>query len=117
LVLDPHDKVVLAFQTDQQTSSLYSLFSLVRAGEVIFGTRDVQPFEGWVSPTYGEKNPALSLAFEVKSDQNNTIVQRSSFFLMRIRAGVILIEEGKVALIERYRAGKHYYVFSRRRYG
>jgi len=30
---------------------------------------------------------------------------------MRIRAGVILIEEGKVALIERYRAGKHYYVF------
>ena len=65
----PHGKVVLAFQTDQQISSLYSLFSLVRAGEVIFGTRDVQPFEGWVSPTYGEKNPALSLAFEVQSGQ------------------------------------------------
>ncbi|MBN1450774.1 MAG: NUDIX domain-containing protein [Anaerolineales bacterium] len=30
---------------------------------------------------------------------------------MRVRAGVILIEDGKVALIERYRAGKHYYVF------
>jgi 8-oxo-dGTP diphosphatase len=30
---------------------------------------------------------------------------------MRIRAGVVLIEDGKVALIERHRAGKHYYVF------
>jgi mutator protein MutT len=30
---------------------------------------------------------------------------------MRVRAGVVLIENGKVALIERHRAGKHYYVF------
>jgi len=30
---------------------------------------------------------------------------------MRIRAGVVLIENGKVALIERHRAGNHYYVF------
>jgi 8-oxo-dGTP diphosphatase len=30
---------------------------------------------------------------------------------MKIRAGVVLIEDGKVALIERHRAGKHYYVF------
>jgi mutator protein MutT len=30
---------------------------------------------------------------------------------MRIRAGVVLIENGNVALIERHRAGKHYYVF------
>ncbi|HLO30090.1 MAG TPA: NUDIX domain-containing protein [Anaerolineales bacterium] len=30
---------------------------------------------------------------------------------MRIRAGIILIEEDKVALIERYRAGYHYYSF------
>jgi len=30
---------------------------------------------------------------------------------MRNRAGVILIESGKVALIERYRAGSHYFVF------
>ena len=30
---------------------------------------------------------------------------------MRIRAGVILIDDGKVALIERHRAGMHYYVF------
>lgn len=30
---------------------------------------------------------------------------------MRIRAGVVLVENGKVALIERHRAGKHYFVF------
>ena len=30
---------------------------------------------------------------------------------MRVRAGVVLIEDGQIALIERYRADKHYYVF------
>ena len=30
---------------------------------------------------------------------------------MRVRAGVVLIEKGRVALIERHRAGKHYYTF------
>ena len=30
---------------------------------------------------------------------------------MRIRAGAVLIENDKVALIERYRDGKHYFVF------
>lgn len=30
---------------------------------------------------------------------------------MRTRAGIVLIEEDKVALIERHRAGMHYFVF------
>ncbi len=30
---------------------------------------------------------------------------------MRVRAGIVLIIEGKVALIERHRAGLHYFVF------
>lgn len=30
---------------------------------------------------------------------------------MRIRAGAVLIEDDKVALIERFRGGNHYYVF------
>jgi 8-oxo-dGTP diphosphatase len=29
---------------------------------------------------------------------------------MRVRAGIVLVEDGMVALIERYRAGQHYYV-------
>lgn len=30
---------------------------------------------------------------------------------MRIRAGIVLIKENNVALLERYRAGLHYYIF------
>jgi 8-oxo-dGTP diphosphatase len=30
---------------------------------------------------------------------------------MRLRAGIVLIKENKVALIERYRAGFHYFIF------
>ena len=30
---------------------------------------------------------------------------------MRVRAGAVLIEDNKVALIERFRDGKHYFVF------
>ena len=30
---------------------------------------------------------------------------------MRIRAGVVLVEDDRVALIERFRGGNHYYVF------
>ncbi len=30
---------------------------------------------------------------------------------MRNRAGIVLIEDNKVALIERFRAGTHYFVF------
>lgn len=30
---------------------------------------------------------------------------------MRIRAGIVLIQDNKVALIERYRAGFHYFIF------
>lgn len=30
---------------------------------------------------------------------------------MRIRAGIVLIQENNVALIERYRAGFHYFIF------
>jgi hypothetical protein len=64
----PHGKIILGLQISPQLSNLQSLLSIVRAGEVIYGTRDVLPFEGWVSPTYGVKEPALSLAFEVQSD-------------------------------------------------
>ena len=41
--------------------------SLVHAGELIGGQREVKPYEGWVSPTYGTIVPALSLAVEVNS--------------------------------------------------
>ena len=65
----PQGKVLLVLQTEPQLSNLHSLLSLIRAGKVVYGERDAQPFEGWFSPSYGTKIPALSLAFEVQSDQ------------------------------------------------
>ena len=64
----PQGRVILSLQTNPQFSTPHSLISIARAGEIVYGVRDVKPFEGWVSPTYGEKNPALSLAFEVQSE-------------------------------------------------
>jgi hypothetical protein len=40
---------------------------LVRAGELIHGSGTASPVAGWISPTYGYKIPALSLAFEIES--------------------------------------------------
>ncbi len=49
-------------------SSSNANFNLIRAGEQLAGEGEVLSFEGWTSPTYGEKVPALSLAFEVQSE-------------------------------------------------
>lgn len=76
----PHGLITLTLRTDLQPSQLHSHLSLVRAGEVVYGKRDVRPFEGWVSPTYGTKSPALSLAFEV---QSITSIQFTSEFKLR----------------------------------
>ena len=58
----------LDIMSDSQLPNNDFLLTLIRAGEVAYGDRDALPFEGWVSRTYGEKNPALSLAFEVQSE-------------------------------------------------
>jgi hypothetical protein len=39
---------------------------LVRAGEVLHGRGPVSPVQGWVSPSYGQKVPALSFAITIK---------------------------------------------------
>ena len=69
----PNGKVRLVL-TGQSLS-----FSLVRGGEVVFGQRGVQPFEGWVSPTYGEKVPALSVAIEIQKVSNATLISDFTF--------------------------------------
>jgi len=42
---------------------------VARAGELIYGTGDVDPTWGWVSPTYGKKVPALSFWVTTRSNQ------------------------------------------------
>jgi len=54
---------------------------LVRGGERIYGQGDVLPIMGWVSPTYGQKLPALS--FEVGVRTKNDVQFTSIFELPR----------------------------------
>jgi hypothetical protein len=60
-------------------SSVIASFSLVRAGELIHGQRDVLPYEGWVSRHYGQKSPTLSFMFEVTSEFHTTITSEFTF--------------------------------------
>jgi hypothetical protein len=46
---------------------------LVRAGELIFGSGEVQPFMGWSAPTYANKIPVLSLTVTATSKPPFTI--------------------------------------------
>jgi hypothetical protein len=70
----PHGWLKLLLSTDQPGAD----FSLARAGELLKGKAPVSPISGWVSPTYGQKIPALSCALEVTS-QND--VKFSSYFI------------------------------------
>ncbi len=42
--------------------------TLIRAGRLLHGQAEPQPYDGWFSPTYGQKVPALSLAVEASSN-------------------------------------------------
>jgi len=57
----------------------HSSFSIVRAGKLIHGQRDVQPYEGWVSHCYGQKSPALSLALEITSEFHTSLTTEFTF--------------------------------------
>ncbi len=57
----------------------YPITSLVRAGEVLWGEVANPATRGWVSPTYGMKIPALSLAVEVKTRK---LVEFTSQFIL-----------------------------------
>ncbi|GAB4503363.1 MAG: hypothetical protein Fur0043_03550 [Anaerolineales bacterium] len=77
----PQGKILLILRAASLPSepSLSMQLSLVRCGAVIFGQRQVQPYEGWYSPTYGTKIPALSLALEVSAPQGVTFLSEFLF--------------------------------------
>jgi len=78
LMLDsPHGEVTV--QINIQPEPLQPVASLVRSGEILAGERDLQPWEGWYSPTYGVKQPSLSLALEVAS--TDTVQFTTEFIL------------------------------------
>jgi hypothetical protein len=62
----PQGLVTLAVQSSPAAGPV--TFSLARAGELLAGSGVPGPTRGWVSPVYGIKIPALSLAVEIKSE-------------------------------------------------
>jgi len=77
----PHGWITLSLHSSFiiHHSSFSFSFSLVRAGELLHGQRETQPYEGWVSRTYRQKSPALSLAFEITTEFNPTITTEFIF--------------------------------------
>jgi hypothetical protein len=73
----PHGWIILSIHSSLNLRPLS--FSLVRAGELIYGQRDVQPYEGWVSRVYGQKSPALSFAIQMTSQFHTTIASEFIF--------------------------------------
>jgi hypothetical protein len=66
-LISPHGVLFLGLFAESRISNLYSLFSIVRAGELLHGSCEPDPTHGWASPTYGIKHPALSLTLETES--------------------------------------------------
>ncbi|MFH1907443.1 MAG: heparinase II/III family protein [Chloroflexota bacterium] len=75
----PLGVIALALQTDPPLSTLHSLISLARCGELIYGEGPVLPIRGWVSPTYGVKIPALSFAVEATSAETVKFTSEFTF--------------------------------------
>ena len=61
----PDGKIVLSVVCRSPLPGFESHASLVRAGELLYGSSVPSPIMGWVSPTYGCKIPALSFTMEV----------------------------------------------------
>jgi hypothetical protein len=62
----PAGWIRLAILTEGFTESAVRV-CMIRAGRVIAGQGQAAAYEGWFSPTYGTKLPALSLAVEAAS--------------------------------------------------
>ncbi|MCJ7432412.1 MAG: heparinase II/III family protein [Anaerolineales bacterium] len=75
----PYGWLTLCITPKPRLSDSEYRVSLIRAGELIYGSGNAMPFEGWASPTYGVKVPALSLAIEVTSLWNVTFTTKFVF--------------------------------------
>jgi hypothetical protein len=53
--------------------------SVARAGELLIGDGHVEPYRGWVSPTYNHKIPALSLAITTQTAPPVILISKWDF--------------------------------------
>jgi len=63
----PQGQIAVSVTHNSHPATDDSGISLFCAGETLIGSAAPDPVRGWVSPTYGIKVPALSLAVEVES--------------------------------------------------
>jgi hypothetical protein len=75
----PHGWITLSIHSSFILHHSSFSVSLVCAGEIIYGQRDMHHYEGWVSRTYGQKFPALSFAFEVISEYHTMFTSEFIF--------------------------------------
>jgi hypothetical protein len=71
--------VTLKMIPDIHISSSEERITVVRAGKLVYGPGTAFPFEGWVSRTYGSKEPALSVAMEVTSFRSFSFLSEFRF--------------------------------------
>ena len=80
LILEsPFGEVVLSVSGDADTFTNDLQIRLDRAGELLQGSGPVQPTWGWVSPTYGEREPALSFSAALRGSGNLRLISRWKF--------------------------------------
>jgi hypothetical protein len=80
LILEsPFGEVVLSVSGDADTFTNDFRIRLDRAGELLHGSGPVQPTWGWVSPTYGEREPALSFSAALRGSGNLRLISRWKF--------------------------------------
>lgn len=75
----PHGTVVLCVTTEPLSLLAQAEASLVRGGEIVHGTGEVEAVRGWRSPTYGIKRPALSLAVTVRTAETFQFITQFRF--------------------------------------
>jgi len=78
-IKSPHGWISLRVTCNLPITDYQLLITLIRAGEIIHGEGNALPYEGWFSPTYGTKLPALSFAVEAVSLQNITFISEFVF--------------------------------------
>jgi hypothetical protein len=71
-IISPYGPIALSVGIEEkiaqhQTTSDFET-QLVRAGELVYGLGVPSPTRGWLSPTYGFKQPALSLSVKVEAN-------------------------------------------------
>jgi hypothetical protein len=75
----PEAPITLRMAADMRISSSEPRVTIARAGQIVHGTGRALPIDGWVSPNYGVKVPALSVAMQVTSFRSFSFVSEFLF--------------------------------------